>query len=271
MTTASKPLPPHGSQARYKGTVNRPACHCDRCVAGWTRAGQKRLLARLEGRPASVPAAPVTEHITLLLASDMTTCQIAAAAGVSVSTITVHARGAFPRIHRATAEKILAVRPRQYVGVGYVPALGSTRRCRALYAIGHGPAAIAASVPELELRSVEYIVRGARKAVSVTNHFAVIQAYRALSGTAGTSAKALSRAERHDWAGPDYWDEDDFDNPDFTPATGPTPRYVVLSENGLELERQGHTREQAAERLGVTRDGLQRALQIYRSAYKEAA
>lgn len=51
----------------------------------------------------------------------------------------------------------------------------------------------------------------------------------------------------------------------------PHPRYIALAEDCDELERQGHTREQIAARLGVTRDGLQRALSLYRQKQMEAA
>lgn len=219
MTTATRPTPAHGTEPRYQGSVNRPACRCRTCIDGWTRAGQKRLLARLAGRPATVPAQPVTQHIALLHASDMTTGQIAAASGVDASTVRDHARGAFPRIRRTTADKILAVQPHHQAAVGHVPSLASIRRCRALYAAGHAPAAIAAAHPKLQLRSVEYILRGVRRFVSVANHNAIAEVYKQLATMPGSSDRARARAAVEGWAGPAYWDEEDFDNPHFDPAT----------------------------------------------------
>lgn len=271
MTTATRPIPAHGTEARYQGALDRPGCRCRKCVTGWTRAGQKRLLARMEGRPASTDSAPVTAHIAFLHDNDMTTGQIAAAAGVDPSTVRDHARAAFPKIRRTTANKILAVRPRQYVGYGFVSALGSLRRCRALYAAGHGPHAIAAAVPELQVRTVEYITDGTRQSVSVANHQAIAQSYRQLASTTGNAVRARNRAQAGNWPGPDYWDEGDFDNPDFVPAVIVPPRYIVLAENGLELERHGHTREQAAERLGTNKINLQQAIGRYRKAQEAAA
>lgn len=216
--TATKDLPRHGSEARYQGATGRPGCRCRTCITGWTQAGQRRQLARLQGRPATIPAGPVTQHLRILYASDLTTGQIATASGADSSTIKDHARGRFPRIRRTTAVKLLAVQPDVKPTIGFVPALGSMRRCRALYAVGHAPADIAAAHPDLQLRSIEYIVHGARRHVAVFLHDAIGQAYRTLAATPGTSTRAAARAAREGWAGPDYWDDADFDDPTFTPA-----------------------------------------------------
>lgn len=261
MTTAAKPEPPHGSEARYQGATNRPGCRCRTCIDGWTRAGQKRLLDRLAGRPATIPAEPVTQHIALLHASDMTTGQIAAAARVDVSTVRDHARGAFPRIRRATAEKILAVQPHHQATVGHVPALASMRRCRALYAAGHAPATIAAAHPNLQLRSVEYIVHGARRLVSVANHTGIAEAYKRLATVPGTSDRVRARAAIEGWAGPDYWDDDDFDNPHFEPAVKVTARQAeIVAENAAWLIADGLHPDIAAKWLGKSRFYIDRAL-----------
>jgi hypothetical protein len=216
---ASRPIPPHGSEARRKGSKNRPPCNCRTCINGWSRAHQKRALSRLEGRPATIPAAPVTRHITGLLAANMNVRQIAAAAGTDLGTIRGHAAARWPAIRRTTAEKILAVRAGQQVDEGWVPALGAMRRCRALYTRGHGPKAIAAAHPDLHLRTVEYVCRGVRQHLTVAIDSAIREAYRTLSQTLGTSSQAKQRAAAEGWAGPEYWDDDEFDNPDFTPAT----------------------------------------------------
>lgn len=218
MTTAIKKPPSHGSEARYQGTVNRPGCRCRRCINGWTRAGQRRLLARLEGRPASIPAAPITAHIRALHGSGMTTGQIAEAAQTDASTIRAHACATFPNIRRTTADKILAVKPQQYSGYGFVPALVSRRRLQALYAAGHGPQAIAAATEGLSVRTIEYVAYGARKSVSVINHRAIDQAYQALASIHGSTPRALNRAVREGWKDPVWWEDyGRIDDPDFNP------------------------------------------------------
>lgn len=313
MTTATKPLPPHGSEARYQGATGRPGCRCRTCLNGWSRAGQRRLLARLEGRPAMIPAGPVTEHLQTLLASDMTTGQICRAANVNPSTVHDHARGAFPNIRRTTAEKILAVKPRQYGNVGNVSAHGSIRRLRALYAEGHTAQHIADHHDALSERALEYIVEGARQRVSIRNHDAIAAVYRELHGTPGPSLRAKERAAAERWPNAGCWDDEDIDNPNALPEwTGhcgtdrgwwmhkqqqlpmcerceqahadwlaahrhlpPSERFralglargeasgrgAALAHDARELMRiSGLTHDQAAERLGITRQHLHQEL-----------
>ncbi|MEU2924156.1 hypothetical protein ABZ636_03715 [Streptomyces sp. NPDC007251] len=252
MTTDRQP--PHGSEARYKGSKKRPPCRCRTCINGWTRAGQKRLLGRLEGRPASVPAKPVTSHLNMLLAANMTHQQIAGVSGVDVSTVRAHAAGRFPNIHRTTAEKLLAVRPLRRPTTGWVPALGAIRRCRALYTLGHGPKAIAAANPDLQLRTVEYIVRGKRIYITAACHNAVSDAYRALCQTTGPSDQVRQRAAKEGWHGPLAWD--DIDDPNEQPDTEGVVRLIKRPKAFIDLElvarrtAQGHTAEQIAAEIG---------------------
>ncbi|MFG2328297.1 hypothetical protein ACGFMM_01590 [Streptomyces sp. NPDC048604] len=252
----TRSIPAHGTQGRYKGTANRPPCHCTKCVDGWTRAGQKRLLSRLNGQPASIPAEPVTRHIAKLHAAGMSTGQVAEASGVNASTVRDHARGAFPTIHRTTAEKILAVRPCHQASIGFVPALASTRRCQALYAAGHAPDTIAAAHPHLQVRSVEYIVRGSRQRVSVANHNAIAEAYMQLADIPGNS-RVRERASAEGWAGPEYWDDEDFGNPDFTPATSDALNVLQLGAHRrreiAHLAASNVPEHEIAARLGMAR------------------
>lgn len=263
----SKPLPEHGSEARYAGAVGRPACHCPICVAGWTRAGQKRLLARLEGRPATIPSGPVTSHIRMLQADGMSVRQIAAAANSDATTVRYHADGRLPRIRRTTAAKILAVRPDAFAGDSWVPAFASQRRCRALYAIGHGSCYIAAAAAGLRPRTVDHIVSGSRNYVSAANDRAVTLAYSLLSTRIGPSRRAIDRALAEGWLGPGWWDDDELTNPEYTPNSGDAvtkrddvehllwcgiPNDEVKARTGASI---AYVREIAAElRTGKARD-----------------
>jgi DNA-binding CsgD family transcriptional regulator len=257
-----RPIPPHGSEPRYKGSKNRPPCRCRTCIDGWTRAGQKRLLGRLQGRPATIPAEPITQHLQTLYAANMTPQQIADLSGADASTVRAHAAGAFPTIRRTTAEKLLAVQPGQQPSDGWVSALGAIRRCRALYTLGHGAKAIAAAHPALQLRTVEYVVRGKRQHLTVAVHNTICEVYRALCHIPGASYQAKLRAATEGWHGPLAWD--DIDNPHCQPETsgnasdrsGKTP---------LDLERVarmtaiGKSAGQIAEELGCHKRSVVRA------------
>jgi DNA-binding CsgD family transcriptional regulator len=260
-----RPIPPHGSEARYKGSKTRRPCHCRPCIDGWTRAGQKRLLGRLEGRPATIPAEPVTRHLASLYAANMTTGQIAAAAKVDHSTVRNHAAGIFLTIRRSVADKILAVRPNRQSAQGWVPALGATRRCRALYTLGHTPEAIAAACPNLHMRTVEYITQGIRKNITAATHNAVRDAYRVLSQTPGSSSQAKQRAAREGWPGPLAWD--DIDDPNCSPEGArrseakPGARRRVLADPArvAQLTAAGRTAEQIAHEIGCHKRSVVRA------------
>lgn len=271
MTTAAKPLPPHGTEARYQGALGRPGCRCRTCITGWTKAGQRRQLAHLAGRPPKIPASPVTAHLQTLIAADMTMLAIARAADVSRDTVREHARGLHRTIRRSHATRLLAVRPEHADLNCLVPALGSLRRIQTLYAAGHGAYIIAKHTDGLTARAVDYILTGTRQTVTIATRNALATAYRELADRPVSNPRTQQRAKAAGWPGPDYWDEDDFENPDFEPATEATPRYIELAENGLELEALGHTRGQAADRLGVSKDALQQSIARYRKALEVAA
>ncbi|MGW3196260.1 hypothetical protein ACWDBD_17070 [Streptomyces sp. NPDC001118] len=271
MTTAAKPLPAHGTEARYQGAIGRPGCRCQTCVTGWTRAGQRRQLAHLAGRPPKIPASPVTAHLQSLIAADMTILAIARAADVSRFTVSEHARGQHRTIRRGHAARLLAVRPEHADLNCLVPALESLRRIQTLYAAGHGAYIIAKHTDGVTSRAIDYILTGTRATVTLATRNAIAAAYRELADKPSSNPRTQQRAKAEGWPGPDYWDEEDFDNPDFQPATEATPRYIELAENGLELESQGHTRGQAADRLGVSKDTLQQSITRYRKALEAAA
>jgi hypothetical protein len=89
------------------------------------------------------------------------------------------------------------------------------------------------------------------------------------SRSAGT-AVTCRYAEAHGWPPPLAWDDDIIDDPAASPAPGwqrhdgRLRRSADIAEDAAELQRQGHTREQIAARLGVTRAALEKA--VIRSA-----
>ncbi|MBT2467796.1 hypothetical protein J7E97_07900 [Streptomyces sp. ISL-66] len=262
----SKTLPPHGTYARARGNHRSGAgrCYCQPCRAAEHAYTKRRLLLKATGRPLLIDAAPVRAHLKKLRQAGAAYTAIADTLGVPRSTLSNITSGRNGRLRSSTATAILAIRPGQAIDTTRsVAALGSIRRIRALFAAGHTLKAIAAAA-EIEESTASYLVNG--HAVTIRRELALrIEAgYTALAHRRGTSVRNLRRARREQWAGPDYWDVEDFDDPAFEPATDRIPGYISRSEDCFELERLGYSREQIAERLGVTRDGLQRALSIYR-------
>lgn len=259
MTT--RPIPPHGSEARYRGTLDRPPCRCRTCITGWSQAGQRRLLAHLAGQPPKIDPAEVTAHLQLLVAANMNYSTIARAADVSRDTVVEHARGALPFIRRSHAQRLLAVRPEHADPKCRVPALGSRRRIQALYVAGHGAYTIAANADRLTPRAIEYVLTGERSSVTIATRSAIAGAYRVLADKPVTNLRTQRRAKAAGWPGPGYWDDDEFENPDFEPAvTVPATAAEIVAENAAWLTADGLHRDLAANRLGKSRFYIDRAL-----------
>ncbi|MCY0959933.1 hypothetical protein [Streptomyces sp. H27-H5] len=178
------------------------------------------------------------------------------------------------KVRTEIATRILAVRPIWH-GIpdeAFMPTTGLARRLQALVAIGWPPPVLAERLG-IHLTYLNKILRGAHPRVTGRFHRIVEGLYDELWNVdpitadvpAALISRAKSRAAGHNWAPPAAWDDELIDDPTAQPSVcDDTPRYVAHAENCLELERQGHTRAQIAERLGVTRDGLQRALSLYR-------
>lgn len=232
------------------------------------RKRKLRDLNRLRGLPNRVDASAARARLELLRQT-MSWTDLATATGCSACHLRRILNGHEPRINRITHNKILRA-PVQPGGWIFVDALGSRRRIQALQAAGHSQDDIAAAAETTQHR---IHVVASHKVQSVRLHFAerITEAYQQLAHTQGGSARGRTIAARNGWLGPAWWDDDEFDNPDYEPTTEDVPRYVAHVENLRELEAQGYTREQIATRLGVTRDTLQRALTFYRERYGEAA
>lgn len=255
MTTRPRAVPPHGTEARYKGSSAVPGCRCPRCTKAATRASAERELDRIEGRGRRVPSGPAWDHVLLLRAAELNDTQIADAAGIHQTHV---ARiGTRPTISRITAERILSVPLNHRPSRGKVPAVGATRRLRALYVLDH-------SRDELAVRigiSADYVARIARgefEHVLAEHDRAIRRVYAFLSTTRGTSHRTGPHARRQGWYGPMDWN--DIDDPDETPG-GPEAVEEPLSKRDLanlraeEIEHLasfGVSTDEIARRTGLT-------------------
>jgi hypothetical protein len=191
------------------------------------------------------------------------------------STCTIHRLLAGQDLTRRTVvERILAVKARPAPG-RYVDATGTLRRIQALMAIGHTVGGIAAE-SGVDHTVITDLLQGRSTTVRGCTADRVAAAYDWLNSRPNTwirqsaAQTSRNRAAREGWAPPIAWDDDTIDDPAAQPDYGQNvPRYVAIFEDGLELEGQGYTREQAAERLGITRDYLQQCISAQRA--KEAA
>ncbi|WP_326768812.1 hypothetical protein OG978_33590 [Streptomyces sp. NBC_01591] len=271
MTAAPRPLPPHGSEGRYKGTQLRPGCRCTVCVRGNRLAGIRRERVRLAGQSNLIPVEVLAAHIATLSRSGMSQGAIGRAADVSQTTISYIVNGKLRSCQRSKGERILAVRPGTRDDISDQPVLASARRLQALYAIGHGQLAIS-SMSDINHSTVSHVVNGRYKTVNGAFAARVRAVYSQLSRTPGTSEKARQRAAREGWAPPAAWDDDTIDDPaavaDWTGACGTDRGWWMHTLQKLpmcEPCRTAHD-EWKAEHRGLPRGEFQIALMASRAS-----
>lgn len=285
MTTAAKrphrptrgirsPLPPHGTPARGVGRPGQgiAGCKCQPCRDAKNKADSLRLLANLSGKPVRIPAEPITAHLRSLLAAGMGWPRITRAAHCSTCTISRLLNGQ-EKVRRSVAERILAVQFRPAPG-RIVDALGTRRRIQALMAMGHTVAGIS-DESGVDASVLSDVLGGADHVRGMTCD-RISAAYDWLSHTppANTHPAAVTanrlRAERNGWAGPEYWDEEDFDNPDFVPATSDDIGRTALARHRkaeiVRLDRYGVPEDDIAQRLGMDDDYVHDMLRGLRGA-----
>ncbi|MFI1166507.1 hypothetical protein ACH4UM_23625 [Streptomyces sp. NPDC020801] len=252
-------IAPHGSDARYKGnrTGTRPPCRCTKCTRGHRLADLQRELRRQRGERNLVPVSEVLPHILMLRASGMSQTMIAREAGVSQAVISYITTGRNKTCQTGKAQRILAVQPRSFDGNAERPAIGSTRRIRALYSLGHSRADIAA-LSGLSVASISLLADGRWKVIDNKAATALADTYRQLAHQRGRNWKNERRAAAEGWHGPLAWD--DIDDPNEQPEVE-QPNELELKRNDLAAVRRAEiehldafnlpTRD-IADRLGIS-------------------
>lgn len=263
MKTVGK-IPPHGTDARYKGnrTGTRPPCRCTTCKRGHRQADLQRELRRQRGERNLVPIEEVLPHILMLRASGMSQTLIARQAGVSQAVISYITTGRNKTVQTEKAKKILAVRPRRFDGNAERPAIGSIRRIRALYSLGHSRAVIS-TLSGLSVASITLLAEGRWKVIDNEAATSLAATYRQLMHKRGDSWKNERRAAAERWAGPLAWDDIDDPNeqPEIDSPVEEDRRRKTVVDIDLVARRtkQGRTAEEIARELGCHKRSVVRA------------
>ena len=258
----------HG-YARYK----LDGCRCYTC--GYAKSvyceRRKRAIAYGTWQP-FVDAEPVREHIRLLQSCGLGLRTIARAAGVDRQRLqdvlngrTERGTPAQEKIRPEIAAAILAVEPTPDLlpGKTVIDGAGTRRRIQALVAIGWSQAKLAERIGWTPNNFTALIGEGR---VTIASAGLVRRLYDGLWNQAPpedshrdkiAASRARTMAQARGWAPPLAWDDDEIDDPAATPDLGEkTSKVAAMAENSDELLRQGFTLEQAAERLGVSRNYL---------------
>lgn len=203
--TATKPLPQHGTRARY-----RAGCRQECCLAASRRDHKRRqMFGTLKTQPDAV-----LPHLRKHLDAGASIASIADAANCDRTTVQRILNGTRKGVLQSTRDRILAVANPELTAC--VPALRSTRQVRALMAVKHSLTAIC-SASGLDHSLVSELANGRRKTVRATTAAAMQTAYEQLSASTGTSARSGNRAAREGWGSPAAWDGIDMSDPDAFP------------------------------------------------------
>jgi predicted DNA-binding protein (UPF0251 family) len=162
----------------------------------------------------------------MLQASGMSQTLIARRAGVSQAVISYLTTGRSKTCQVEKARRILAVQPRQFDGNAERPALGFTRRIRALYSLGHSRVYIS-QLSGLSKSSITQLAEGRWNTIDNLAATTLDSLYHQLALTRGTSWRNERRAAAEGWAPPGAWDDIDDPNamPDWTGHCGTNHGY----------------------------------------------
>ncbi|RSS59847.1 hypothetical protein [Streptomyces sp. WAC01280] len=283
MTTNAKPEAPHHRNLNCYKHFN---CRLPECVARYS--AYRRRVHRQQGYGTWQPfvdAEPVRRHLQLLDEYGISFEQTARLAGLKATVVAgllypMGSRGIKQRLRAETADKILAVKPvpENLNELRPIDATGTRRRLQALVAIGFPFLRLGEHLP-IHPNQVHYVASGRRVQVKTARAVAALydQLWNQNPADYGirpaTSLKVKRYAASKGWAPPAAWDDDTIDDPTAQPDLGEhTPRFIALAENALELEKsQGYTRQQAADRLEVSKEALQQAIGRYRAMQQTAA
>jgi DNA-binding Xre family transcriptional regulator len=233
----------HGTRTAY--VLDR--CRCLRCAKANALSENERYRQKAYGRyDKYVDAEPVRAHVRELSAQGMGHKRIARAAGISNATLTklvfgTYAsmngpsrgrygkgdlvRGPSKRLLRTTADKLMAVELDLADGV-QVDATGTTRRVRALVALGWSQSKLANRLGIR--RSNFHLARGDRAAVLAVTAKAVDELYDELSMVIPPQethrdkisvSRALKYSKARGWLPPLALDDEYLDDPTYKPGS----------------------------------------------------
>jgi DNA-binding CsgD family transcriptional regulator len=235
----------HGDARRY-----RRGCTCRTCRDAAVAEARRWKYLRDTGRSGIVAANKVIAHIWRLRAAGMTDREILTQAELSPPHLyqIIRLGGT---VRHTTATRILSIPVPESCGPSrngaHVPILGTVRRLQTFNAEGW-------PCKELDRRLdtgcgyTAYLLRAGGDTVRLSTADNIRHAYRDLiellpeeNGVTAVNAKQTrARAAAKEWARAAYWDEGDFDNPDFAPA---------VSDDGLNMHQLGALRRAEIEHL----------------------
>lgn len=258
----NRPWPQPRRQCSASPTCQRSGRVGNRGMCGRHHEADQRRRRNTGDWAGFMPADEVNAHIERLRASGVSLLRIAAISGMSRAGVRQLRQR--ERVWRVNGEKILAIDP---VGVGdtedsgFVPALGSRRRLRALAAVGFTQTYLAERLGLtttwlynlLHERTSQVRVSTARRIDAVFRELQL-----AVPPPSAGSTVARQRARAQGWALPLAWDEDTIDDPNAQPSEA--KRRATFAEEIADHRETGRTDDAIAEYMSISLEGLQARL-----------
>lgn len=219
----------HGTRACY--VCDR--CRCLPCAKANAEAEQQRERAKAYGRyDKYIDAEPVRAHVRALSARGMGWKRVAAAAGVSTSSMWKLLYGKrradgtqkpSARILRTNGERLLAVRLDVADGALVHHPVGVTRRMQALVALGWSQQKLATrlgiSRSNFRLTSYQWAITSgtAARAIALYDELSMQLPPQEHHRDKIAASRARGYAAQRGWVPPLAWDDDTIDDPDAAP------------------------------------------------------
>lgn len=239
----------HGTRQAY--VIDRCRCRPCRDAVNAYRRQETKLKAYGRHDTGRVPIAPVQEHIQFLQDNGISVKRLAKLSGVSLSTLgaikwgrTERSGQTYTRVHKTTADKILAVRPSaELMAAGRpIDATGTRRRLQALMCLGYSKQELGRRIDVAPsnmtaLMKRDQVVAGtARKVTALYEQLWNKPAIGTEQRSRISVSRSISYARQHRYAPPLAGDDDTIDDPTASPA-------------GLERAKQATKHEQRVEDL----------------------
>lgn len=216
--------PRHGTNAGHNA-----GCRCDRCNKAKTDYNRNRYRQTAYGRwEPFVDAEPVRAHLKTLSAAGLGWQRAANLAGVTRGMVEslMYDKPPVQRCRKANADAILAVQPTLDVLADRtpIPDVGTTRRLRALVAIGWPMLALGQRLP-CSTEHARKVIRYGTDTVTAGLARATRDLYDELSMTPApdewVNRRAKRMAEGLGWVPPLLWDDVDLDDAGAQPLSVP--------------------------------------------------
>lgn len=250
-TTHSHPRAPEGDPAAVT-THHTPSrsCYQRGCPQPACKQADYQYMSRLRleyhrGQRRRTEATQTRHHIERLLAAGWTQAQISRASGLAHRTIGTILAGV-PTVSKQTALAILSVPiGPPAADTRDVDATGTTRRLRALIAIGW-PIAHLANRYGMYPTALGRIACGQMQQVRATTAHRIAVDYRELCRIPGPSQRARNEARKKGWHGPLAWDGAAIDDPNAQPEVEQQADELALKRDDLAAVRRAEIEHLAA-------------------------